>query len=218
MRGLPCGEPSHDRVYSRFRDRACGAILLPLAPHAGAWSGSVKLVGPFVVVMPGTTRAPNEAATALQRPRPTSPPLPRRRAGSYSGHTPGLRRLNHGADQAPHREPSGGRSPSQVSDGLFRSGHVARRRYPPGLTPCGASPLAPQFPALGRISGGRTWKRPLTHRRQILRGSAPSPARITHKPFGSGLSWLSYSRPSTFEGPRPGQGRFRRSPGEKLPT
>ena len=24
--------------------------------------------------------------------------------------------------------------------------------------------------------------------------------------------------PSTFEGPRPGQGRFRRSPGEKLPT
>src|SRR3954454_2578120 len=78
MRGLPCGETSHDRVYSRFRDRACGAILFLLAPHAGAWLGSVKLVGPFVVVVPGTTRAPNEVATALQRPRPARTPLPRR--------------------------------------------------------------------------------------------------------------------------------------------
>lgn len=52
-----------------------------------------------------------------------------------------------------------------------------------------------------------------------VRGSAPSPPRLTGKPL-VGLSWLSYSRPPDLPGVlEPGQlARFRLSPGRKLPT
>ena len=52
---------------------------------------------------------------------------------------------------------------------------------------------------------------------EIFRGLAPSPAKLTGKPF-PGLSWLSYSRPSDLPMVPGLDHRFRLLPGWKLPT
>ena len=100
--------------------------------------GGSELVSPFVVAScSGTTRKhANEPATALQHARPASPSLPRETTGSYSGHTPRLRRLNHRADQgpAPGTTPAAAALPRLVM-AFPQTGHVARRCYPPGLAP-----------------------------------------------------------------------------------
>ena len=82
---------------------------------------------------PGTTPAPNEPATALQRVR--AAPLILSRAASYLRATPRLRRL-FSTDQS--RTPSyqpGTLSRSQVSSRLHRVGHVASGFYATGPAP-----------------------------------------------------------------------------------
>jgi hypothetical protein len=102
MRGSPSGGASHDRVYSRSRDRWRGTILLTLAPARRRVAGIGCTRRPF---RRRARRSPPRRRTGS--PLPCSAPARRAdrsrgpHADSYSGHTPGLRRFDHGADQSP---------------------------------------------------------------------------------------------------------------------
>ncbi len=67
------------------------------------------------------------------------------------------------------------------------------------------------------ISGGRTWKRPLTHRPQAF--AARHVSCPTYRQALAGLSWLSYSSPRDLPAVAgPVKARSRLSPGRELPT
>jgi hypothetical protein len=78
----------------------------------------------------------------------------------------------------------GGRSPSQVSDALLLTGHVARRCYPPSFSPCLRAPARGQFPAAPKSGGFQGAKR------------RNSPLPISEKPFAVRLRLQPESLPS----------------------
>ena len=140
------------------------------------------------------------------------------RPGSYLGHTPRLRPLNHEADLSAFRRDlapgdyPGSRSPSQVSAGLRLTGHVARRCYPPGLSPC--EPISPGSPfmpprGVGNFRGQNVEAPPYPSVRWRSRFGTVSSR--THLQALSGLSWLSYSRPGDLL-PVPDSGQESASP------
>src|SRR3954451_12123777 len=106
MRGPPSGGASHDRVYSRSRDRSRGTILLTLAPRVGAWLGLVTLVGPFVVVLAGHHSGDERGRHCLAAPPPGVPSAPADRTPTPTQATlPDCGVWITGPTKAPHREP-----------------------------------------------------------------------------------------------------------------
>ena len=114
---------------------------------------------------PGTTRdartSPHCLAGNIAQKQHRLPPIPL--SAFYSGHTPPLRRLNHVADQATHRLPTGYRSGSCVSHHLRLADHVA--------IPCDREELQPcvQLFRVGTVA------EPMVRFRGIERGSVPLP-------------------------------------------
>ena len=134
------------------------------------------------VCEPGTTPAPNDDATALQRPR-AAPPIVGC-ADSYLRDTPRLKRFVP-VDQARDSEvpPPARFSRSQVSDGLRFVGHVARASGP-GTVPY-VSGSRPSIVSAENDPGDfSSQKREAAAypSAQALRGLAPSPTELTGKP------------------------------------
>jgi hypothetical protein len=114
--------------------------ILFLSPDvAGALSRRVKRpVGPFVVAsVPGTTRStqtsPPLPCSVLARHQSRLPPGPSRLL--LGPHSRTMAFESRGRPRPRTGNHAGGHSPSQVSDGLLPTAHVARRCYPSGLTP-----------------------------------------------------------------------------------
>lgn len=131
--------------------------------------------------VPGTTREhANGTTTALQQLRRAS-------ARSYLGHTPPLRLLKHRADQARHRATKrGSHSGSCVSPSLHLMGHVAIQCYPEDTAAvCPRLPARHSFQAaVKRLDFGEQNVEALPYPSATgFCGSAPSPMRLTGKPF-----------------------------------
>ncbi len=145
--------------------------------------GEIHRVPAFVFGSgPGTTPAPNEAATALQPPRVAR--LLVSRANSYLRATPRLARL-FSADHSPSPGlPNPARpSRSQVSSRLHRVSHVASGYYPTGASPDGHAPARPTFAPVETTGDFRGQKRQASSypSAKAVRGSAPSLTRLTGK-------------------------------------
>jgi hypothetical protein len=204
-RSPPSGRTSFDRCYSRSRARHRGAILFALAPRCRC----MIVEGQNSSALSSSRRLrhhpedANELATALQHARPASPLLPQeanrlllrphsQTTAFESQSRPRPRTGNH----------PGSRSPSQVSDALSQTGHVARRCYPPGQAPYvpGSRPSivsAATAQRAGSDFGGQNVETPPY---PSVRGSSQfgTVSGPSHSQALPGLSWLSYSRPSHF--------------------
>lgn len=151
----------------------------------------IQPVSPFVVaIVPGTTRKhANEAATALQRPRPApAGSLLRPLSPATAFRSPGL------PSQAPATKPAAIAAPALVMIFALRvtslSGVTPRTPQP-----C-ASPSGPaQFPQARclRFQGTEHGSIPLPIGYGFSRFGTVS--RRTHWQALAGLSWLSYSQP-----------------------
>ena len=143
----------------------------------------VKPVGAFVVPsVHGTTRRRERRHHCLAVPPPHASLV--RRAGSYLRHSPGLWRLNHQADSWPgtgHLPAAHG--PSPVRGGRRATGHVGRRRYPPGprayVRGSRLAAVSGRAACRVRFQGAEPRSASLTPRPLAVPDPAPSPAALT---------------------------------------
>lgn len=190
----------HTVVIATLHRRLCPA---PAVPDAGrgtptAWRKPPTSINSWAGVRTQMKRVAafvDRSGQPWHRPRLNSPSqyepsLPcNGTAGSktrfYSRHTPGLGALNHRVDplQSEHPAPAhhaGPPRPSPVSHARHRDGHVAGHLLSPTRFP-GTRRL--RMDTVRAISAGRTQKLRPTHQQvTFLRGSAPSPSRLTAKP------------------------------------
>jgi hypothetical protein len=202
----PSGRTSFDRIYSRSRARHAGGIHFPLPPpcqctivdglkDSSALSSSRRLRH--------HPEDANELVTALPRSRPASLSLPREANRLLlRPHSQATAFESQGRPMPRTGNHSGSRSPSQVSDALPQTGHVARRCYPPGLSPyvSGSRPSivsAATAQTAGGDFGGQNVETPPY---PSVRGSSQfgTVSGPSHSQALPGLSWLSYSQPSHF--------------------
>jgi hypothetical protein len=162
-------------------------------------------------------RVRSPAGTANESPQPSREHR-RTSVRFYLGHTPSLWRLNHPADhsRAPVATPAATDLPALA---VIVSEQVTSL----SVLPEGSWPYVPGFrPGIVSmsnvlmISGGRTWKHPLTHRSQVFAVGHVSCSN--HWQALAGLSWLSSSSLPHFSAvaglvrPGPSRRRARNSP------
>ena len=151
---------SFDRIHAF--PKAGGGGKIPHPRNIIRW---MKLVSPFVVAfVPSTT-----CSTQTSLPLPCSRLA--RSPGSYSDHTPTLRRLNHLADycQAPVTKPAALVLPRLIM--AFTQSVTSLVGFPTGLLA-----LCPNVPARHSfheglalaISGDRRQKHPLTRKQEVF--------------------------------------------------
>lgn len=173
------------------------------------------------------------AATALPRHRPRSSRAPAPDVGGfYLGHAPSPQHFEHLADEPGTGDQPGCYGDSCVSYALYASSLVASGCYPAGsLFETGS--MSDRQAGIVSASRGSDFRGQNLEAPPLPMNQDRSPyarsllartyylgidSRSTHRQALSGLSWLSYSRPLTYSGPRACQARHPVSLPRWLPT